>query len=131
MYKIIGGDGKEYGPLSSRQVIDYIEDNRANANTLARRVEDADWMPLSSFPEFSAGLSRQATTPPPLPSANQPAAAPSPLQAHNIPTYIIPAIFVNLCLCPVFALPALFYATQVNRKLAARDIPGAEEASRN
>ena len=113
MYKIIGGDGKEYGPLSSRQVIDYIEDNRANTKTVAKRVEEAEWRPLSSFPEFSAALSRQASTPPPIPSTGQPVAESSPFHAPNIPTYIVPAIFVNLCLCPVFALPALFYATGI------------------
>jgi hypothetical protein len=131
MYKIIGGDGKEYGPLSAAQIIDYLDDNRANAHTLARPLDVADWKPLSSFPEFSAVLARKAITPPPLPSGPQPTISPSPFQPQDIPTYIVPAIFVNLCLCPVFAIPALYYAAQVNKKINAGDIPAAKKASLN
>ena len=131
MYKIIGGDGTEYGPFNAGQMIDYIEDNRANVHTLAKTLEGTEWKPLSEFPEFSTALAKKATTPPPLPAGARPTISPSPFQVHDIPTYIVPAIFVNLCLCPVFAIPALFYAAQVNKKLNAGDIPAAKKASLN
>ena len=58
MYKIIGADQKEYGPISAEQLKQWIEQGRANASTLVQAAGSADWKPLYSFPEFG--------TPPPL-----------------------------------------------------------------
>ncbi|HUR44258.1 MAG TPA: CD225/dispanin family protein [Candidatus Saccharimonadales bacterium] len=129
MFQIIGGDGKEYGPLSVAQIIDYIEDNRASANTLTKAANTSDWLPLSSFPEFAEPLGRKGM-PPPLPAHKLPGSA-APLFPPDIPNYMVAAIFVNLCFCPVVALPALFYAAQVTKKVNAGDIPGARLASAN
>ena len=53
MYKIIGADGKEYGPVTSDQVRVWIAQGRANAATRAAAEGMTEWKALSAFPEFS------------------------------------------------------------------------------
>jgi len=69
MYKIVGADQKEYGPVTEEQLRQWIIEGRANAQTLVQ-FNDGPWKPLSSFPEFSSALPGlpplQPTTPPPL-----------------------------------------------------------------
>lgn len=53
MYKIIGADQKEYGPVSGDELRQWIRDGRVNAAT---QVEiDGQWKALGDVPEF-AGL---------------------------------------------------------------------------
>ncbi|MCC6234185.1 MAG: DUF4339 domain-containing protein [Verrucomicrobiales bacterium] len=74
MYKIIGGDQKEYGPVSFDQLTQWIRDNRANAQTLIQK-EGGPWMPLGSIPEFSAALAaQQSASPAALPGEAAPPA---------------------------------------------------------
>jgi len=63
MYKIIGGDGRQYGPISIEQVRQWIAEGRANAQTLAQVDGAADWKPLGTFSEFAGGFP-PPTTPP-------------------------------------------------------------------
>jgi hypothetical protein len=72
MYKIIGADQKEYGPVTIDQIRQWISENRVNAQTRARAEAEPDWKPLSAFPEFAELLGVSA------PSAA--AAAPAVLQ---------------------------------------------------
>ena len=64
MYKIIGADGKEYGPVSAELLRDWIQQGRVSLHTQARQEGSTDWKPLSGFPEFST-----VSTAPPLMSA--------------------------------------------------------------
>ena len=61
MYHIIGGDQKEYGPVSADEVRTWIRERRLNASSLVRGEGATDWKPLSLFPEFSAMLASMAT----------------------------------------------------------------------
>jgi TM2 domain-containing membrane protein YozV len=54
MYKIIGTDGQQYGPISADQLRQWIAERRANAQTLALGDGATEWKPLVSFPEFAA-----------------------------------------------------------------------------
>jgi hypothetical protein len=63
MYKIVGTDRKEYGPVTSERVREWIAQGRANGETIAR-FEEGPWKPLSTFPEFADALRGMA--PPPL-----------------------------------------------------------------
>jgi hypothetical protein len=56
MFKILGGDGKEYGPVTTDTVREWILQGRANAATLVRRPDDAEWRALSNFPELASLL---------------------------------------------------------------------------
>jgi hypothetical protein len=65
MYKIIGADQKEYGPISADQVRQWIRDGRVNAHTQARLEPDGSWQPLSAFPEFADVLQPGVAAPGP------------------------------------------------------------------
>lgn len=81
MYKIIGGDQKEYGPVSADQLRQWIRDGRVNAHTQARREPGGEWQPLSNFPEFADVFSMGA---PGAPAASPaPAATPTPFAAGS------------------------------------------------
>jgi len=73
MYRIIGADQKEYGPVSTDELRQWIAQGRASGQTLVRS-DDAPWRPLSTFPEFAAELSGQTApppgSPPPPPAMN-------------------------------------------------------------
>ena len=49
----------------------------------------------------------------------------------NIPNYLVQSILVTLCCCLPFGIVAVVYSAQVNGKLAAGDIAGAQNASKN
>lgn len=69
-YKVIGGDLKQYGPVSAEDLRKWIADGRLNAMSLAQVHGEIEWKPLSSFPEFADALPDQPATPvPPLPSS--------------------------------------------------------------
>lgn len=55
-YRIIGADGRQYGPVTEEQLRDWITQGRANAQTLAQVEGATDWKPLSQMPEFGAQL---------------------------------------------------------------------------
>jgi len=63
MYTIIGGDGKEYGPVSAEDLRNWIGEGRLNAQTLAKAESDAEFRPLSTFPEFADAFAPQAPMP--------------------------------------------------------------------
>ncbi len=69
MYKIVGADQKEYGPITEEQLRQWITEGRANGQTIAR-FEDGPWKPLSTFPQFASMLGSSPPpvgSPPPLP----------------------------------------------------------------
>jgi TM2 domain-containing membrane protein YozV len=63
MYKIIGTDGRPYGPVNAEQIQRWAAENRANAQTLVQIEGATDWKPLASIPELASGLKM---APPPL-----------------------------------------------------------------
>jgi hypothetical protein len=73
MYKIIGDDQKEYGPVSPEALRDWIAQRRVIATTLVK-AEDTDWKPLREFAEFADALA--AAPPPPVEPARLSGAAP-------------------------------------------------------
>lgn len=73
MYKIVGGDGKQYGPVTAEEVRSWIAGGRLNGKSMAWLEGTTEWKPLESFPEFSEVL-RANASPPPMPGfAGQPA----------------------------------------------------------
>jgi len=66
MYKIIGGDQKEYGPVSAEQLRQWIAAGRANAQTKVQAEGSGEWKPLADIPEFAEELKGHA---PPVPTA--------------------------------------------------------------
>jgi hypothetical protein len=75
MYKIIGGDGNEYGPVSAGTMRQWIAESRVNGETKVRG-ETGDWKTLAEFPELMAAPGAPAAVQPQLKMAG--AAAPEP-----------------------------------------------------
>ncbi len=59
MYRIIGGDGLEYGPVSASEVRQWIAEGRLNAQSNIRPEGATEWTTLGALPEF-AGAARPA-----------------------------------------------------------------------
>ncbi len=53
MYKIIGADGKIYGPASAEQLRQWLAEGRANAQTQTLADGAPEWKPLGALPEFA------------------------------------------------------------------------------
>lgn len=64
-YFIIGGDAKEYGPITEADIRLWIAEGRLNAQSSARREADASWVSLGNFPEFANLFSTPPTIAPP------------------------------------------------------------------
>jgi uncharacterized membrane protein len=75
MYRIIGADGNEYGPVSAEQVRAWITEGRANHTTRIRMEASAEWKTLGELPEFASAFA-PPSAPPPLGGSIPPAAAP-------------------------------------------------------
>jgi hypothetical protein len=130
MYKAIGGDGKPYGPVSAEQLKQWYLEGRVNGQTQICAEGAAEWKPLSDVPELQALL----RTPPVLgaPSAGPGFQAPAPFTPATgkpPPSYMVWAILCTLCCCPIPGPVAIFYAFQVNSKVAQGDYDGARKAS--
>ena len=62
MYKIVGADGREYGPATAGQLWQWIAEGRANAQTPALAPGAPEWKPLGALPEFAEHFAPQAVT---------------------------------------------------------------------
>ncbi|HEX6098552.1 MAG TPA: CD225/dispanin family protein [Thermoanaerobaculia bacterium] len=49
----------------------------------------------------------------------------------QVPNYLVQAVLTAFCCCMPLGVVAIIYAAQVNSKLHAGDIPGAQAASKN
>ncbi len=77
MYKIIGANQAEYGPVSAEQLRQWIAEGRINAQTPAQAAGETGWKPISRFPEFAASFP-SAAAPPPLSAPHAPSPFASP-----------------------------------------------------
>lgn len=74
MYKIVGADGRQYGPVSVDQIRRWLAENRVRGDTLVQAEGSSEWKPLSSLPEFADDLK---SAPPPA-ADTPPTIAPPP-----------------------------------------------------
>jgi hypothetical protein len=86
MYRIIGADGKEYGPITADQLRQWIAEGRANAQTKILPEGTTEWRALGEFPEFFATSppGQAASVPPPPPSMPMPGAFTSSAAANQV-----------------------------------------------
>jgi hypothetical protein len=78
MYTIIGGDGREYGPVTADQVRTWVAAGRANKDTKVKVAGTDAWKTVADFPELAGGSSPAELTQPPMalsatPLSTQPA----------------------------------------------------------
>jgi hypothetical protein len=103
MYKIIGADGREYGPITADQLREWIAEGRANAQTRAQAEGAAQWKPLTDYLEFAPALGR-------LPS---PSLAPGPISITPTPrnnslafiSMIMGVLSITCGMCCCYGMP--------------------------
>jgi len=116
MYRILGADGREYGPVTGDVLRQWIAEGRAGAQTWAQAAGATAWQPLGSLPEFAGAF---APARPPVAGGAPPASLPT-RQTNSLATASLVmgllAITCGCCCCygfpfnllgVVFALIAL------------------------
>lgn len=53
MYIILGGDGKEYGPVSVEQIKEWLKQRRVDENTQIKQEGETEWKKVEDFPELT------------------------------------------------------------------------------
>ena len=76
MYRIVGSDGNEYGPVSTEQLRQWIHERRVNGETRVQG-EDGVWRLLREVPELVVLLQPPIEVPPLIPA---------PTEANSIPS---------------------------------------------
>src|SRR5476649_293460 len=99
MFTIIGGDGKEYGPVTVEQIRTWITSGRANLDTQAKALGTDEWRRVGDFAEFSS----PASAPPVLPGTSPSPTAADPTLAHpgmRLLAALIDGFLESLCWLP-------------------------------
>ena len=103
MYKIIGADGREYGPITAEQLREWIAEGRANAQTRAQTEGAAQWKPLTEYLEFAPALGR---TPPLWPAPGPISITPTPRTNSLAMMSMVMGILAMTCgMCCCYGLP--------------------------
>ena len=95
-YKIIGQDGKEYGPITAEQMRQWISQNRIESQTPVFTDGARDWTFVGLLPEFAAFFPNATPQNPPT------IAPPTPTRKTNgfaIAGLVCGILSVTLCLC--------------------------------
>jgi hypothetical protein len=119
MYKIIGADQNEYGPITAEQVRQWVAEGRLNGLSKIQAEGSGVWRQLRDMPEFSALLPR---TPAPIslggPLPPSPAAPPraNPLAGWALGTGIasLPCCFAPI-LSPVSIVLGAIALSQIKQ----------------
>ena len=81
-YFIIGGDGREYGPIGDGEIRDWIREGRLNSQSKIRLENAQDWTMVGQLPEFQPDLSPGAGAQPPSHTPPPQHPYPPPPQYH-------------------------------------------------
>jgi hypothetical protein len=106
-YRILGADGREYGPVDAVTIRQWIGQRRLVAISSVKGETDSDWKPLTAFPEFQDALTPaagpgSASGIPPLQEF-----APPPPQAGNGLAIASLVLGIFFCLGPLAGIPAV------------------------
>lgn len=118
MYKILGSDQKEYGPITADTLRQWITERRASGQTMVCLEGTTDWKPLASFPEFIDALNRafgtaaptEAPTGAPTGTPTAPTVAPvaeGSKKGLAITSLVLGILSVAACLVFVTGIPAI------------------------
>ena len=105
-YKIIGADGKEYGPISADALKQWIAEGRANGMTRVLSENAADWRYLKDLTEFNLGPIAGQPVPGPVTPIPSVIVAPTSRRTNPLATtglvLGIVSITFGLCCCSGF-----------------------------
>jgi hypothetical protein len=99
MYKIIGADQKEYGPITADQLRQWISEGRINASTKVQTEGAGVWKCISELPEFAAAL--PASVPPAPGTPSQIAMAPAAAKPNQMALWAMIIGIISLLCCQI------------------------------
>jgi hypothetical protein len=132
-YTIIGGDGKQYGPITGEDLRNWISEGRLNAQSLVKAESDAEFRTLATFPEFAdifgAGVQLPGT-PPPLSPAGI-GGRETALQRVKAPAVALMAASILNIVLALWSLVQMIFSSpdlqQFNSELAQLNNPQIEQ----
>lgn len=99
MYKIIGADGKEYGPVSLAQLRQWLSEGRVNQETRVLPEGGADWQRLGALPEFTPANPPSSGLPGPIPGFKPLPVPPRRVNSFAIAGLVLGVISLPLAFC--------------------------------
>lgn len=114
MYKILGGDGKEYGPVTADTLRQWVNEGRANRHTQVKAEGAEQWQPLASLPDFAPMFS----APPPGMNA---AVGGVPIAPPPNSGMAIASLVLGIAgfFCTITAIPGLILGIVAMKKIKA------------
>jgi hypothetical protein len=98
MYKIIGQDGREYGPITAQQLRQWITEKRIESRTPVFSDGANDWTFVGLLPEF-ANCFASGVPPAIAPQTIAPPAAPRKTNGFATTGLVCGILSLTLCLC--------------------------------
>lgn len=103
MYRIIGSDGRTYGPATAEQLREWIAEGRADAQTQVWTEGASQWRPLAEYAEFAPLL---AMRPPSLAAPGTACSAARPPSPSLATASLVMGLLSLTCgLCCCYGLP--------------------------
>ncbi|MEJ5237485.1 DUF4339 domain-containing protein [Limisphaera sp. VF-2] len=100
MYRIIGQDGREYGPVPRDTLLQWIRENRVGPQTPVLPEGETQWRVVGHLPEFASALSGSSpAAPPPLSAYPRPTVAPQTLRTLALVSFASGVLAWILCCC--------------------------------
>ena len=120
-YRIIGADLREYGPVDLEEIRKWINEGRADANTLVCEMDEKQWIRLRDLPMVAGDLPN---------SASKITGGMSKTGDGTIQiSYLLPAILCTLFCCLPFGIAGIVFAAQANSKAQQGDLNSASLAA--
>lgn len=101
MYKIIGADGKEYGPVATDVLMKWVGEGRVNGLTKVLPEGAPEWKDVAAIPELAAALA----APPPATLAAYQAALGTRTNPMALTGMILGLVSISVGLCCCYGLP--------------------------
>jgi hypothetical protein len=129
MYKIVGADQREYGPVTAGELRQWIADGRADAQTLTQAEGSTEWKPLGTFPEFADAFAAPlaAISYPPAPPSFQPVTQFQQRERTNgmaVAGLVLAILGLFICCGPLFSTLGLIFSclslNQINQDASQR-----------
>jgi len=112
MYKLLGSDQKEYGPVSADQVRSWISQGRANGRSKLQAAGSSEWKTLAEFPEFADAL-KAMTGGAPLPGGQgQPSGVASKTSGMAVTSLVLGCLG---CTSPIGLVLGIIALVRINK----------------